>query len=313
MDLTTFKEKIKDFLGFLEVEKNASPHTVRAYDLDLNQLAVFWHRISEKEQNLFNTFDKIVRRYTVSLFYQKITKSSLARKLSTLRSFQHFLQGQGIKLNMNVKTPRLDKKLPIPLTVDEIFFLLDTIKPEDLPTKYPLRDKAIFELLYATGIRCAELVNTKVQDINFEEKCIRIMGKGRKERIVLFGSKAKKSLEQYLSTERIMILKGHECPYVFLNCTGTKLTTRSVQRTFVMFRNFLKITRKLTPHKIRHSFATHLLNQGADLRIIQELLGHKTLATTEIYTHVSNQQLAKLCDEKHPLNSMNNLIFDEAK
>ena len=140
MDFQTFKNKIKDFLTFLEVEKNVSQHTLRAYKADLNQLIRFWSNAISKENCIKDSFDRIVRRYVVSLFYEKIAKTTLARKLSCLRSFQQFLKSVGIKLSLNVKSPRLDKKLPSTLSVDEIFYLLDSIKNEDLPTRFPLRD-----------------------------------------------------------------------------------------------------------------------------------------------------------------------------
>jgi integrase/recombinase XerC len=306
-----FKEKIKDFLAYLEIERNASMHTVRAYQSDLKQVTKFWERICTKEPALKDAFESVLRRFAISLFYQKISKASLARKISALRSFQEFLKSQGEKLNVNMKSPRLDKKLPITLSVDEIFYLLDTIKLEILPTKLPYRDKAIFELIYATGVRCSEAVGIKLTDIDFENKTVKIMGKGRKERIVLFGSKAQKSIAQYIEKERQQLLTDQNEMHLFLNKDGRLLTTRSIQRIFEMFRKFLNVNRKLTPHKIRHSFATHLLNEGVDLRIIQELLGHKTIATTEIYTHVSNQHLAKICNEKHPLNDLDYLVLDE--
>ena len=165
-----------------------------------------------------------------------------------------------------------------------------------------LNNKAIFETFYATGIRCSELINITLGDIDFKHKTMRISGKGRKERIVLFGNKAKNKIEQYVKTER----NGSDSPEttLFLNYRGNKLTTRSVQRVFAMFRQFLKIDKPITPHKIRHSFATHLLNQGVDLRVVQELLGHKTLASTEKYTHVSLEDLARMCDSIHPINKM---------
>jgi site-specific recombinase XerD len=333
VDFQTFNEKTKDFLAFLEVEKNVSPNTLRAYQSDLSQLSEFWKKIVDQEKSGDlpalatsktgaerrlerpepHSLERILRRYTVSLFYKKLSKPSLARKLSCLRSFQRFLESVGIVLALNFKSPRLDKKLPATLTVDEIFYLLDSIKDTDLPTKYPARDKAIFELLYATGVRCSELVSIKLIDINVNDRVIKVLGKGRKERFVLFGIKAAQALTYYIGHERSKMLRHQDNPALFLNCQGEKLTTRSVQRIFEMFRKLLKIDRKLTPHKIRHSFATHLLNEGTDLRIIQELLGHKTIATTEIYTHVSNQQLAKMCDEKHPLNKFDHIIFDGEK
>jgi site-specific recombinase XerD len=311
MNKQIFQAKVADFIAFLEAEKNASPHTVRAYESDLHQLIEFWDRVTAGKTPCPDRFDDIVKRYVVSLFYKKISKSSLARKCSCLRSFQQFLAQQGIALNLSIKSPRIDRKLPTVLTIDEIFFLLDLIKDSDLPTRFPFRDKALFELLYATGIRCSELVTIKLTDINFDEKTIRVMGKGRRERVVLFGSKAMVMLKKYLAIERPPLAKESSLHHLFLNCGGGALTTRSVQRIFEMFRRFLRIDRNLTPHKVRHSFATHLLHEGVDLRVIQELLGHKNITTTEIYTHVSNQQLAQLCDEKHPLNNLDHLVFNE--
>lgn len=308
MNLGLFKEKITEFLLFLSVEKHASEHTQRAYQVDLEQVAAFWGDL-EKKQPVPITLDVVLKRYIVALFYKKISKSSLARKCSSIRSFQNFLQQQGIDLKLDVKSPKLDKKLPATLTVDEIFYLLDTIKPEDLPTKYPERDQAVFELMYATGVRCSELINIKLSDIDMSARKIRVLGKGKKERFVLFGSKAADRLKRYLQTERVALVAQHyDSGYLFLNRNGTQITTRSIQRIFEMFRKFLQIERKLTPHKIRHSFATHLLQQGVNLRIIQELLGHKTINSTEIYTHVSSQQLAKMCDEKHPLSRLEHVI-----
>jgi len=311
VNLDFLETKIKNFLIFLEVEKNCSPNTLRAYKIDLEQFIGFWQRILSKEPTKKYSFDKILRRFIVFLFYKKMSKASLARKLSCFRSFQMFLRSNGVKVNINFKSPRVERKLPTVLTVDEIFYLLDSVKNADLPTKYPCRDKAIFELIYATGMRCSELINVKLQDIDFIHKAIKVFGKGAKERIVLFGDKAKDALKNYLEKERLFLIKKQESPFLFLNSFGGQLTQRSAQRIFEMFRKFLKIERNLTPHKVRHSFATHLLNQGVDLRVIQELLGHKNLGTTEIYTRVSSAELAKMCDEKHPLNKLDRLVFDD--
>ncbi|MFH1643769.1 MAG: site-specific tyrosine recombinase/integron integrase [bacterium] len=311
MDLEFLKEKISVFLVFLEVEKNSSPNTLRAYKIDLEQLILFFDRIGSKEPELKDSFEKILRRYIVFLFYKKISKATLARKLSCFRSFQHFLKMNGIKVNINFKSPKIERKLPTILTVDEIFYLLDSVKNDDLPTKFPNRDKAIFELIYATGVRCSELVGMRLLDIDFINKAVKVLGKGAKERIVLFGNKAKDSVKKYLDKERGLMIKKQDPGYLFLNASGNKLTPRSVQRVFEMFRKFLKIDKNLTPHKVRHSFATHLLNQGVDLRIIQELLGHKNLGTTEIYTRVTSAELAKMCDESHPLNKMGGLLFED--
>lgn len=298
MDKELFKKLKDDFLHFLHVERNCSPHTISAYRQDLHLFIAFWDRLSSESQVLL-PLRQVMERYLISLYYKKKANSSIARTFSTFTSFARFAATQGVTISLNLQRPKVEQKLPIFLSVDEIFHLLDSVKDEDLDTHYPLRDKAMLELLYATGIRCSELVNITLQDIDFENKTIRIKGKGSVERIVLFGDKACKKIKQYMSTER----EGHnttEYP-LFLNHRGGKLTTRSVQRTFKMFRKFLKFEKQITPHKIRHSFATHLLNQGVDLRVVQELLGHKELSSTEKYTHVSLEQLTHICDTLHPL------------
>lgn len=298
-----FEQHKEAFLLYLKAERNFSEHTLRAYSLDLNQFISFWSEMSDYDaQNL--GLRQVIERYLVSLFYKKISKSSIARKFSCFTSFERFLEGRGIELGLNLKRPRIDKRLPIYFSVDELFHLLDSIKNEALPTRYPVRDKTIFELLYATGVRCSELVNICIQDVDMEAKTIRILGKGKKERIVLFGIKAREKILEYYAAERPEIHNQQEP--LFMNYRYEKLTPRSVQRIIKMFRAFLPIDRQLTPHKLRHSFATHLLNQGADLRAVQELLGHKTLATTEKYTHVSLENLSKLCEGVHPINAMIN-------
>lgn len=296
-----FLEKRDEFLLYLSVEKNLSEHTQRAYFSDLTQFIEFWKSLPTPDAQKLSC-RQIVERFLVSLFYKKIDKSSIARKFSCFKSFEKFLRSQGIKLDLKLTRPRLEKKLPIYLSIDEIVHLLDEIPDNSLPTQRPLRDKAIFELMYATGIRCSELIGIHLQDIDMAQKTIHIIGKGNKERIVLFGSKASERLQTYLSGERPTSHSPQE--KLFLNHHGGPLTSRSIQRIVAMFRPFLKNERRITPHKIRHSFATHLLNQGVDLRVIQELLGHKTVVSTERYTHVSLERLSTLCDTIHPINNM---------
>lgn len=304
MKFALFKEKLNEWITYLEVEKNVSAHTLRAYRGDTNQFLEFWQAQIKREPVLEDAFDSILRRYVTSLFYKKTSRATLARRVCTFRSLKRYLATQGIKLDLSIKAPRVEKRLPQILSVDEIFYLLDTVKDEQLPSRYPLRDKAIFELLYATGVRCSELVNIKLSDIDQKNRSIRIFGKGRKDRLVLFGKKAQDRLLKYMRQERILLERANafEEDYLFLNQRGTQITSRTVQRIIEYFRTFLNIDRTLTPHKIRHSFATHLLNQGTDLRVIKELLGHRSLATTEVYTQVSSAKLAQMCDEKHPLN-----------
>ncbi len=302
VDFITLQAYIDQFVQFLHVEKHVSKHTLSSYKGDLHQFLDFWHRIEEQEPaEQSHVVERMVQRYVVSLFYKKLSKASLSRKLSSLRAFKAFLAGKDVPFHFSIKSPQLDKKLPETLSVDEISYLLDDIKPESLPTRYPHRDKAILEILYATGVRCSELIAIKLSDIDVYECTIRIFGKGRKERIVLFGKKALEQLNRYLNQERPALVRGSDEQTLLVNRFGKALTSRSIQRTIEMFRQCLKIKHHITPHKIRHSFATHLLNRGVNLRVIQELLGHASITSTEIYTHVSNQQLAKLCEEKHPL------------
>jgi site-specific recombinase XerD len=303
MDIIQFKNIKQDFIIFLEVERNCAHNTVSAYNNDLNLFIEFWEHLSVDEQKLLS-LRQVIERYLMSLYYKKINNNSIARKFSAFSSFARYAQSVGITIDLKLKRPKIDKKLPVFLSVDEIFYLLDTIKESDLPTRYPLRDKTILELFYATGIRCSELVNIKIKDLDLSQKTIRIKGKGSVERIVLFGQKAQEKMELYINKERGGSLDPET--HLFLNNRQEKLTTRSIQRMFIMFRKLLKIDKPLTPHKMRHSFATHLLNQGADLRAVQELLGHKTLSSTEKYTHVSLEQLTRMCDTIHPINRMFN-------
>ncbi len=297
MQYETFIEKKLEFLVFLRVERNLSENTLRAYEGDLQQFAVFWDGLSEDDKK-YLTCRQLFERYLVSLFYKKIDKSSIARKLSCFKSFERYVRGQGIQLGLKLTRPRLDKKLPIYLSVEEMNHLLDDVNMHELPTKFPYRDRAILEMLYATGVRCSELINIAIGHVDMTQRTIRVLGKGKKERIVLFGQKAYERLQEYLAHERPRFRSASDI--VFLNYRYEKLTSRSVQRIIEMFRKQLKIERPITPHKIRHTFATHLLNKGVDLRVVQELLGHQTLSSTEKYTHVSLEELSKLCEEVHP-------------
>lgn len=296
-----FKQYKSDFLSYINVEKNLSLNTQKSYKSDLSLFSYFWQQISKTDTEKI-PLRRAIERYFVKLFHQKIDKSSVARKISCFKSFENFLRTVGVVISLKLKRPRVDKKLPVYLSVDEIFYLLDAIPNEKLPSKKPIRDKAIFELLYATGIRCSELCGIKMQDIDMDEKVIRISGKGRKERYVLFGKKAKQKILEYLEKERPTVTDPKD--KLFVSRSNVPLNQRTVQRVIRMFRSFLHGNKNITPHKIRHSFATHLLNQGADLRVVQELLGHQTLASTEKYTHVTSTQLAQMCDTIHPLNSM---------
>ena len=283
----------------LNVERNISSHTTRAYAADLKNVALFWDDVHQREPIEYE-LKHVLERYFIALYHKKITKNSIARKISCFKSFERYIKrAKNEDLNLALQRPRVDKKLPSVLSLDEVFFLLDTVKLTPEETNFPYRDKAILELLYATGIRCSELVQIQLKDIDPLEQTIRIHGKGKKERLVLFGSACKEKLDLYITHERKKPESTDE--FLFLNYKNTQLTTRSIQRICNMFSAFLETKKRISPHMLRHSFATHLINQGADLRSVQELLGHASLSSTEKYTHVSLEELSKLCNERHPL------------
>jgi integrase/recombinase XerC len=298
-------EKKEEFLVYVQVERNLADNTYRSYSSDLHQFFTFWKQHNEQTKKDV-AIKTALEHFFVQHFYKKTQKSSIARKISCFTSYERFIKSNGIVLNLQLTRPRVEKKLPTYLTVQEVFHLLDTVKEEDLPSHRPIRDKAIFEVLYATGIRCAELTNIRIEDINFDEKTILITGKGRKQRYVLFGEKAKAKILQYINAERFINDRGNSI--LFVNPQGESLTNRTIQMIFTMFSKFLTVKKQLTPHKVRHSFATHLLNAGLDLRALQELLGHASLSSTEKYTHVTTKDLQNMYNTIHPINTMLSIL-----
>jgi integrase/recombinase XerC len=277
---TQFNNKKEEFLSYLANERKASEHTQRAYKADLEQCSTFWATIEDQEKHEVRIEDAF-KRFIKSLFAHSVDPSSIARKISCLNSYKRFLHTQGITLKVHLKRPYIPLKTPQTLPLTEIFHLMDSIEQEALATKYPLRDKAIIELLYATGIRCSELVALELQAIDFTNRSIIIRHKKKKERVVFFGAQALERIKAYIAHERPEIKSAHE--RLFLNYRNTPLTVRSVQRVCAMFRECLVHKHFLTPHVLRHSFASHLLSNGADIDTVQELLGHKTRASTERY------------------------------
>lgn len=308
MNLAPFMHAIKDFLAHLEIERNLSDHTIRAYEADLKLFTEFWQRFIEQE-HIDHGFHRVAERYIAHLYQNKAQKTSIARKISCLKSYALYMTQHGLPCSLLIERPRIEKKVPPTLSVSEIVDLLDNTKNSELPTSRPLRDKAILELLYASGIRCSELVNIKLKDINIEEKTMRITGRGRKERIALFGEKAKQKIIAYMTFERPPAKNPDE--FLFLNYRHGCLTSRSIQRIMEMFRGFLKIDRPLTAHNIRHSFALHLINQGVDIRIVKELMGHRALTSTERYTKSGTAQLMELCQNIHPLQKKQTSFTDQ--
>ena len=292
---------IKQFEQYLQVEKNASEHTCRNYLLDLREFDCF---ITQKASSSVSGVEQIsnltIRGYMGQLAKNN-KKSSQARKLSALRTFFRFLIKQGVIIDNPasvVRTPKQDKYLPQHLTVDEAFALLDSVPASD-PAH--ARDRAILEVLYSTGIRVSELVGLNRNDLELNLGIIKVCGKGRKERIVPIGKKAIAALNHYLQKSESLLPEGQRGNIpVFLNSRSGRLTARSVGRLIDKYVRHCGLQRNISPHSIRHSFATHLLNAGADLRAIQELLGHVNLSTTQRYTHLNIDKLMEVYDRAHP-------------
>lgn len=300
---------ITQFLEHLQFERNVSEHTLRNYASDLQQfldyLAPAHPETSVRNAPPIQQIDHLtIREWLATLHTAQKKKSSVARKLAALRTFFQFLVREGL-LELNpaklVSTPRLEKRLPKHLSIEEAIKFIET---PDVETDLGKRDRAMLELLYATGTRVSELTKLNLRDIDFHNKLIRVTGKRRKERIVPFGDPAGDALKDYLAVRDRFLnaapitLRDPEA--VFLNYQGTRITPRSVGRMVEKYIQICAGMHDISPHALRHSFATHLLDSGADLRDIQELLGHARLSTTQIYTHVSMEKLIEVYDKAHP-------------
>ncbi len=291
------RKKLEAFISYLKHEKNASPHTIASYGRDLDQFAEYLNRYNTSLRKIDNV---VLRGFLAVLYDKKIKKSTISRKLAAIRSFFQFciirgwLEDNPAKI---VATPRQEKSIPSFLSEEEMVEFLD-LPRSDKPLD--LRDKAALELLYATGIRVSELVDIDLEDLNFAERLIRVKGKGKKERIVPFGRMAEDCLISYIRF-RPMINRGEvDEKALFLNYRGERITSRSVERIVDKYIHFSAVRRKISPHSLRHSFASHLLSRGADLRVIQELLGHESLATTQKYTHMDLKKLLDIYKKSHP-------------
>jgi integrase/recombinase XerC len=290
-------KKIDAFIDHLRFERNASPHTLDAYRRNLLQ---FYDHMQETGVPFSRIDNMVIRSYLARLYHKEEKKSTIARKLAALRSFFQFcMQKKWLKDNPAkvVATPKQDKPVPSFLSEEEMASLLDvpdTRKPLDL------RDKALLEMLYATGLRVSELVGLDLEDVNFEERLLRVRGKGKKERLVPYGRAAEDSLHAYFRVRPSLARGRIGDTAVFLNYRGERLSTRSVQRVVRACIRQTALKRRISPHSLRHSFASHLLSRGADLRSIQELLGHASLATTQKYTHLDLGHLLDVYKKSHP-------------
>jgi tyrosine recombinase XerC len=296
------------YIKYLEAERGASAYTIRNYTNDLlgnysrGPEKGFFQFLRLKKIGSLEEVDKhILRDYISWLMDQGVVKRSLARKLSAIRSFYRYLIREDL-ISANplekASTPKLDRRMPSFLTVDETVRLLEA---PDLSKPEGLRDHALLELLYASGLRVSELVNLDMEQVNLNTSEIRVWGKGSKERMVLIGEPAVQALNAYLSRGRPELLGKRRSNALFLNRYGGRLLARRVQKILEKYAHFASIDKRVHPHLLRHTFATHLLDGGADLRVVQELLGHAQLSSTQIYTHVTKSQAKKIYLSAHPM------------
>lgn len=290
------KNDIEDFMSYIVFEKRLSKNTSNSYKNDLIKYEEFLNI-----KNIFKTEDiskSDIEQYLEELNKDDVKVSSIARKLTTIKAFHNYLfQKKKIKVDVseNIERPKLRKKLPNVLTVEEVDRLLDI----ECKSKFDYRNKSMLELMYGTGLRISELLDLKLTDFDLENCIIRCYGKGSKERIVPIGEYTMESLTNYLEI-RSQLLKKKKCDYLYLNNLGGRLSRFSFFKILKKMLAEKGINKDVSPHSLRHSFATHMLEYGADLRSIQELLGHSDIATTKIYTHISNNKIKKEYEEFHP-------------
>lgn len=295
-----FDEAWLGYLDYLQIEKNASSRTIAAYKEDIYHFFAFLTR--ESITDLKDVNYSIIRNYLSSLYRQGLSKSSVSRHISSLRNFYKFqVREEKVLENpfQQLHLPKTSSYIPEFVYEEEFEYLLQSI---DISTPLGKRNRALLELLYATGIRVSECTRLQLHHIDFNTDTVLVLGKGNKERYIPFGSYAKHSLQNYLAEGRSALLKENSQPesFVFLNAKGDPLTPRGVRMILNKLVEDTSLTFHLHPHKIRHSFATHLLNNGADLRSVQELLGHSHLSSTQIYTHVTTDRLSQIYKSAHP-------------
>uniref|UniRef100_A0A7C3RQZ1 Tyrosine recombinase XerC n=1 Tax=Dictyoglomus thermophilum TaxID=14 RepID=A0A7C3RQZ1_DICTH len=286
------KKEIEGYLNYLRFERNYSPNTLRGYNIDLLDFYNYC-----KERDLDFTNKRVIRSYIQNIAQKNYKKSTIARKLTSLRSFfEYLLTYDKIKedLTVFIPIPKIEKRLPQFLSIDEVYKLLDAPSLDNL---LGIRDRAILETLYATGIRVSELVGINEEDINWNYGEIRVFGKRAKERVVIIEENTLKILQLYNDHVRSKLLKKPEKAF-FLNAKGERITDRGVRLILKRYTKFLE--KKVSPHILRHTFATHLLEGGADLRYVQELLGHVRISTTQIYTHLTSEQIRNIYTKAHP-------------
>ncbi len=290
---------LADFINFLQVERNLSANTIAAYRNDLTRYLDFLQEAGVSDLQLVNF--NLIQDYINLLSELELAAASLARNFSALRAFHRFLVSENLSSNDPtelLQSPRLPRRLPQVLDLVEIERLLTVI---DVSTSKGIRDRAIIETLYSTGVRVSELINLKMADVYFHQGVIRVLGKGSKERIVPFGSRAAQAIKQYITAVRALLMRFRRSrDFLFLNFRGGPLSRMGVWKIIQEYVRLDDIQKPVSPHVFRHSFATHLLEGGANLRAVQELLGHADIATTQIYTHLDREYLIEQHRTFHP-------------
>ena len=292
--MNSLEELIEEFLRYLLIDKGYSENTIDSYRRDLMKFLEF-----NKNKNINNITNSDLKEYFKHLKKENLNDKSISRNVSCLKSFYKFLIIEKYINNNPIESiliPKTKKSLPNILTEDEVLMLLDV----KLTDNFSYRNKAMLELMYATGLRVSELVNLKLQDIDLNQDVVRTFGKGSKERVIPIGDYSKEYLEIYIYEYRGTMLKKVNSEYLFLNNHGNKMTRQGFFKIIKKISKEKGIDKDLSPHTLRHSFASHLLKYGADLRTIQELLGHSDISTTQIYTHISNEELKKNYKDFHP-------------
>lgn len=294
-------EALASFLNHLVIEKNASEHTTKAYRDDLTQAVEYFRTQLGKDASIKQVSTRTIRGFLAHLHEQGLSKSTIARRLAALRSwFKYLCREQTLTTSPadGVRGPKRDKKLPKFLTEETTDKVL--LSPEEDEQSGP-RDRAILETIYSAGLRVSECVQLDLQDINLDDNVLLVRGKGKKERLAFLGESALKAIKNWLDErQKLLKARGKETEAVFINKFGTRLTTRSVGRLLAKYLRQLGLSGQASPHTLRHSFATHLLDRGAEIRSVQELLGHRSLTTTQIYTHLTTQRLQESYRKAHP-------------
>jgi len=298
------REAIESFLNYLTVEKGFSENTVVAYRNDLYQLASFVEEEATKRgfTPLWTSFGRQeMLSYLLNLKERNYAAATAARKVAAAKSFFSFMVAEGnIKDNptLNVTSPRVGKSLPKPISINQAMLLLE--QPAKLTTPEAKRDKAMLELLYASGMRVSELVSLNLDDISIDAGDVRCFGKGHKERLIPIAPRAILTIKEYLQEARPYLARDDTEPALFLNARGERLTRQGLWQILKGYAKSAGLDKEITPHTLRHSFATHMLNGGADLRSVQELLGHANISTTQVYTHLTTEHVRRIYEKSHP-------------